>query len=172
MGVSSLLFVKVKCTSLFPYKEQNIWSIGALMAKCSAVFPSLSCIFKIQAKEGVWQTKETMFNFLFSTATCRNVRPWEVRNLALLGSFSSIICRTFFAPAEAAMCTGNKPVLSALYTGAGLASNNCVKLMEFLKDEAKWRGVLPSLSPCVVRLLFHFNTSFVIPENVIFSLLV
>ena len=161
-----LLFGKFRFTCGFANRGQNIWRFPALTARWSAVFPSLSTIFIIHDSDHFLQVATITSTFSFSTATWRNVLPLASRRPALPGHFLTNMSTFLKAPTEAATWMGKNLAWSGWYRASGLASNNCRQILDgpnwiinFIAA-AKWSGVLPFSSLCVVRqscVLFHSN---------------
>ena len=163
---SPLLFGKFKFTCGFANRGQNMWMLLALTARWSAVFPSLSTIFIIHDSDRFLQALLITFASFFSTATCRNVLPLASRRPALPGHLLTNMSTFLKTPTEAATWMGKNPAWSGWYRASGLASNTCRQILDgpnwiinFIAA-AKWSGVLPFSSLCVVRqscVLFHSN---------------
>ena len=108
-GVCCLLFGRLKSTSLFAKRQVKLHQSPTSTARCSAVFPSLSCLFIIDENMGVWHAYRIISYLFFVTATWRKVLPRASRKLAQPGHFKSKMMTDENLPAKAATCMGNDP---------------------------------------------------------------
>lgn len=138
----------------------------ASTAKCSAVFPSLSCLFNRCFSVGFFITCETMEEWPRIAATCRKFLPQLSRISEEAGYNCSNKRTTGEFPINDATCRADTPFLSVKY---GMLGGACARISWTIEqspsDDAKCNGLLLSLSRLIASSGLHRNSNETISAN-------
>jgi len=183
-AVCPSLFCIFNWTSLYQIKGYIVQGVPAFTARCSAVLPSLSLIFMMDANFWTWQASlrrrkktetihQTEYQWPLIAAAWTRVLPWVSRSWVQSGHFRSKASMTRLLPSKAATCIGNDPSSSGWYAEDSSASNSSLAVLlvlgpldaaKYPHDAAKCRGVLRfDRTPCLMSFLFHSSNFLVIP---------